>query len=78
MSAQAHRLSVDHSERHSTLLEAARRSGAFNVRMVHLGTGDYLIDDEVLVERKTIGDFVASLVDGRLFPQAARLAHSRY
>jgi DNA excision repair protein ERCC-4 len=78
MSAQAHRLSVDHSERHSALLEAARRSGAFNVRMVHLGTGDYLIDDEVLVERKTIGDFVASLVDGRLFPQAARLAHSRY
>jgi ERCC4-type nuclease len=50
MSAQAHRLSVDHSERHSTLLEAARRSGASNVRMVHLGTGDYLIDDEVLVE----------------------------
>jgi Fanconi anemia group M protein len=46
--------------------------------MVHLGTGDYLIDDEVLVERKTIGDFVASLVDGRLFPQAARLVHSRY
>jgi Fanconi anemia group M protein len=46
--------------------------------MVHLDTGDYLIDDEVLVERKTIGDFVASLVDGRLFPQAARLAHSRH
>jgi DNA excision repair protein ERCC-4 len=43
-----------------------------------LDTGDYLIDDEVLVERKTIGDFVASLVDGRLFPQTARLAHSRY
>ncbi len=78
MSAQAHRLFVDHSERHSALLEAARRSGAFDVRMVHLDTGDYLIDDEVLMERKTIGDFVASLVDGRLFPQTARLAHSRY
>lgn len=78
MAAQAHQLSVDHSERHSALLEAARRSGAFDVRMVHLDTGDYLIDNEVLVERKTIGDFVASLVDGRLFPQTARLAHSRY
>jgi ERCC4-type nuclease len=32
----------------------------------------------VLVERKTIGDFVASLIDGRLFPQAARLAHGPY
>jgi DNA excision repair protein ERCC-4 len=78
MSAQVHRLSVDHSERHSALLEAARRSSVFDVRMVRLGAGDYLIDDEVLVERKTIGDFVASLVDGRLFPQTARLAHSRY
>jgi DNA excision repair protein ERCC-4 len=78
MSAQAHQLLVDHSERHSTLLEAARRSGVFDVRMVDLDTGDYLIDDAVLVERKTIGDFIASLVDGRLFPQTARLAHSRY
>jgi len=78
MSPPAHQLSVDHSERHSALLEAVRRSGAFEVRMVHLGTGDYLIDNRVLVERKTIGDFIASLVDGRLFTQAARLAHSRY
>lgn len=78
MSAPAHLLSVDHSERHSALLEAVRRSGVFDVRMARLDTGDYLIDNEVLVERKTIGDFVASLVDGRLFPQAARLAHSRY
>jgi len=78
MSASAHQLSVDHSERHSALLEAVRRSGAFDVRMVHLDTGDYLIDNDVLVERKTIGDFIASLLDGRLFPQAARLAHCRY
>lgn len=78
MSGQIHQLSVDHSERHSALLEAARRSGVFDVRMVRLNAGDYLIDDAVLVERKTIGDFIASLVDGRLLPQTARLAHSRY
>lgn len=76
--SEVHQLSVDHSERHSALLELARRCRAFDVRMVHLDTGDYLIDDQVLVERKTIGDFVASLVDGRLFPQTARLAHSSY
>jgi Fanconi anemia group M protein len=76
--SEVHQLSVDHSERHSALLELARCCCAFDVRMAHLDTGDYLIDDEVLVERKTISDFVASLVDGRLFPQAARLAHSRY
>jgi Fanconi anemia group M protein len=78
MSAPAHQLSVDHTERYSALLEAVRRSDEFDVRMAHLHTGDYLIDNDVLIERKTIGDFVASLVDGRLFPQAARLAHSRY
>ena len=44
--------------------------------MVHLATGDYLIDDQVLIERKSVVDFTASLVDGRLFPQVARLAHS--
>jgi len=73
-----HQLAVDHSERHSALLDTVRRSRAFDVRMVRLAAGDYLINDEVLVERKTMSDFAASLVDGRLFPQVARLAHSRY
>ncbi len=78
MAGPIHQLDVDHSERQSALLGAVQRSGTFNVRMVHLATGDYLIDSEVLIERKTVGDFAASLVDGRLFPQVARLAHSRY
>lgn len=73
-----HQVGVDYSESRSSLLDAVRRSGMFEVRMVHLATGDYLIDDQVLVERKTVGDLRASLVDGRLFPQVARLAHSRY
>jgi ERCC4-type nuclease len=48
------------------------------VRLTHLPAGDYLVDDDVLVERKSVADFAASLIDGRLFPQVARLAHSRY
>jgi hypothetical protein len=36
-----------------------------------VATGDYLIDDQVLIERKTIGDLRASLVDGPSFPQVA-------
>ncbi len=71
-----HQLAVDHSERHSALLDAVHRSGWFDVRMDRLATGDYLVNGEVLVERKTIRDLVASLVDGRLFSQVARLAHS--
>lgn len=78
MPDQLHRLQVDHSERQAALLDAARRSGTFDVQMVRLTTGDYLINDEVLIERKTIADFAASLVDGRLFAQAARLTHSAH
>jgi ERCC4-type nuclease len=78
MSDCVHQLAVDHSEHHSALLDEVRRSGWFDVRMDRLATGDYLLNGEVLVERKTIRDLVASLIDGRLFPQVARLAHSPY
>jgi Fanconi anemia group M protein len=73
-----HRLTVDHSEHHASLLGVLRDSGLFSIEVDRLPTGDYLIDDRILIERKTRSDFIASLVDGRLFPQVARLAHSRY
>lgn len=78
MPESVHQVAVDHSENRSELLDVVRRSGVFEVRMVHLATGDYLIDDQVIIERKSVVDFTASLLDGRLFPQVARLAHSRY
>src|SRR5574339_1043913 len=74
MSNPRHSIQVDHSERESVLLELLRQSEDFEVRLARLRVGDYLINDEVLIERKTIADFAASLVDGRLFPQAACLA----
>ena len=74
MSNPRHSIQVDHSERESLLLELLRQSEDFDVRLARLRVGDYLINDQVLIERKTIADFAASLVDGRLFPQAARLA----
>jgi ERCC4-type nuclease len=73
-----HGLVVDHSERGARLLDLLRESGLFLIAMARLPTGDYLLDDTILVERKTQADFVASLIDGRLFPQVARLSHSRY
>jgi DNA excision repair protein ERCC-4 len=78
MRPSIHQLVVDHSEGRSALLDAVRRTGTFDVRMAQLATGDYLIDNEVLIERKSVADFAASLIDGRLFPQVARLAHSAY
>lgn len=76
MDSTCHDLQVDFSEARAALPELARQSGLFNVRMVCLPAGDYLIDGRVLVERKTLADFADSLSDGRLFAQAARLARS--
>src|SRR5258708_4259632 len=41
-----------------------------------LRLGDYHIASRLLVERKRWADLVASIVDGRLFRQACRLAGS--
>ena len=71
-----HMLRVDFSEQHSALLDLARASGDFDVHLERLAVGDYFVDDGVLVERKTCADFATSLVDGRLFPQAAALART--
>lgn len=76
MQSPCHELQVDFSEARAALPELARLSGLFIVRMVRLPAGDYLINDRVLVERKTFADFANSLSDGRLFPQAERLARS--
>ena len=69
-------LRVDFSERHSALLELAQASGDFDVRVERLSVGDDFAGAGVIVERKTYADFATSLVDGRLFPQAAALARS--
>ncbi|AFL84599.1 ERCC4-type nuclease [Belliella baltica DSM 15883] len=47
------------------------------VRKERLLVGDYLIDSELIVERKTPSDFSASIKDGRFFKQAGKLAISK-
>ena len=69
-------LDIDPRERAARLPELAQACGAFDVHVRQLAIGDYLIAGRVVVERKTYADFAASLVDGRLFPQAAALARS--
>ena len=71
-----HQLRVDFSERNAAVLRLARECEHFDVQMVHLPIGDYFINGGVVVERKTYADFATSLVDGRVFPQAAALARS--
>ena len=74
--SRRHQLRVDFSERHAALFDLARKSGAFDIRLEQLSIGDYFVDGGVILERKTYADFAMSLVDGRLFLQAAALARS--
>jgi ERCC4-type nuclease len=69
-----HELLVDSAERHAALVELARQCDDFTVHIAHLAVRDYWIDRGIVVERKSYADFALSLADGRLFPQAAKLA----
>ena len=53
---------------------ALRDSGRFDVSITRLKTGDYRVDERFLFERKTLPDLAASVISGRLFKQALRLA----
>ena len=49
-----------------------------SVAVKRLPVGDYIVDNQLVFERKTLKDFAQSIVDGRLFEQAIRLANSKY
>ena len=43
-----------------------------------LKTGDFSVEDEIVIERKTWVDFIGSIVDGRLMRQADRLKEFKH
>ena len=67
-------VTVDHRESKSNVARALSRTAGVTVSFSHLEIGDYLVDEGLLVERKTIPDFAASIKDGRLLRQASKLA----
>jgi DNA excision repair protein ERCC-4 len=70
------RVLADSRERNGKLLSLLEESQVFDIQIGHLRTGDYIIEEQVTVERKTRSDFAIALIDGRLFEQAARLSES--
>jgi len=66
---------VDHRELSSPVAEHLRKLGTSPVPTT-LPEGDYLLSEEVVVERKSAADFVSSLLDGRLFTQLKELRRS--
>jgi DNA excision repair protein ERCC-4 len=69
-------IAVDDRERPSGVVAELEKLSGVVVNVAHLTPGDYCIDEAVLIERKTAADFAQSLIDGRLFGQAGRMASS--
>lgn len=65
---------VDDRERYSGVVEVLSQMTAVSAEIRRLPLGDFLVANDLLVERKTVVDFAKSIFDGRLFRQAARLA----
>jgi len=68
------RLIIDHRENADVMIKLLRDKYDFEVDVQQLKYGDYLIEPDITLERKTTRDFLLSISDGRLFHQAYRLA----
>lgn len=69
---------VDDRELQAGVLECLRSIEGVTIVVRRLPLGDYLVDNRLLFERKTLSDLTVSIVDGRLFNQAWRLASCEY
>lgn len=67
---------MDYRESNEILKEAFMRNQMIDMKVGKLKAGDFLVNNLLLVERKTFKDLVMSIKDGRLFKQAASLASS--
>ncbi len=57
------------------VIKNLRRLGVTVIEKM-LEVGDYIVSDKIVIERKRVNDFISSIVDGRLFEQAKKLASS--
>jgi DNA excision repair protein ERCC-4 len=65
---------ADHRESKSGVGECLAALPGVRLGWENLSTGDYIVEEGAIFERKTAPDFAASLFDQRLFSQAKRLA----
>ena len=65
---------ADDRENAGGVIAALRDQAGVAVEVRRLSCGDFLVGDRFIVERKTLVDFAASIIDGRLFRQATAIA----
>lgn len=63
---------IDKREEKSGIPKMLSKLGV-SLRYELLEVGDYLLPGDILIERKEVGDFLSSLLDGRLFDQVFNL-----
>jgi len=66
---------VDTREMRSSIVKNLFELGA-NIETKQLQVGDFILSDRVCVERKTVKDFLQSIIDGRLFSQISSLSEN--
>ncbi|MDK2892898.1 DEAD/DEAH box helicase [Methanohalophilus sp.] len=64
---------VDQREIRSTVARNLEKIGA-NLILKTLEVGDYVVSDRLAIERKDTGDFLNSLIEGKLFEQISNLS----
>lgn len=63
---------VDDRERESGVIKYLESLGA-TVHIKRLDVGDYIVSEDFVLERKSVNDFISSIIDRRLFEQATAL-----
>jgi len=66
---------VDSREKNSDVVKKLVDLGV-ELKIEMLKTGDYVLSDRCIAERKTVSDFCSSIIDGRLFTQIETLRDS--
>ncbi len=68
-------ITVDTREQNSQVVQEISRED-IKINTSQLSIGDYIVSEETAVERKSVDDFLESLMDGRLFSQVRSLSES--
>jgi len=70
-------LKIDFREQRSGIVDELQKiDNRIKLQVCQLSTGDYWIGELIIVERKTLSDFLESIKTGRIFQQAYRMAQS--
>ncbi len=71
-SDSTYELTIDSREQNSKVVKELSQKD-IKINTARLTTGDYLVSENTIIERKSVDDFLESLINGRLFSQAKAL-----